>query len=86
MKKKSGILSFRVNDILTSILSALHPFLASPNDVLKRRKRYFFSVSSDVMKGTKRYLFCSWKRCSQTREKSWQLEVMFSKAGIMYLY
>ena len=75
LKKKSGIFSFRVNDILTSILSALHPFLTLPNDVLKRKRGTFFSVSSDLMKGTKRYLFCSWKRCSQKREKGTFLAV-----------
>ena len=86
MKKKSGIFIFRVNDILTSILSALHPFL-SPDDELKRERgsRIFLSLSSDVVKGTKRYLFCSWKRCSQKREKPWQLEVMFSKVRKRYL-
>ena len=68
-KKKSGIFSFRVNDILTSILSALHPFLTLPNDVLNRKKGTFFSVPTDLMKGTKRYLFCSWKRYCQKREK-----------------
>ena len=31
LKKKSGIFSFRVNDILTSILSTLHLFLTLPN-------------------------------------------------------
>ena len=75
MKKKSGIFSFRVNDILTSILSALHPFLTLRNNVLKRKRGTFFSVSSDLMKGTKRYLFCSWKRCSQKREKGTFLAV-----------
>ena len=73
--KKSGIFSFRVNDILTSILSALYPFLTLPNDVLQRKRGTFFSVSSDLMKGTKRYLFCSWKRCSQKREKGTFLAV-----------
>ena len=86
LKKKSGIFSFRVNDILTSILSALHPFLTLRNDVLKRKRGTYFSVSSDLMKGTKRYLFCSWKRCSQKRGKSWQLEVMFLKVRKRYLY
>ena len=38
LKKKSGILSFRVNDILMSILSALHPFLTLPDDVLNRKR------------------------------------------------
>ena len=67
LKKKSGIFSFRVNDILTSILSALHPFLTLPNDELKRARgsRTVLSLSSDLMKGAKRYLFSSWKRCSQ---------------------
>ena len=68
-KKNSGIFSFRVNDILTSILSALHPFLTLPNDDLKRERGTFLSLSGDLTKGTKRYLFCSWKRCSQKREK-----------------
>ena len=81
----SGIFSFLVNDILTSILSALYPFLTLPNDVLQSKRGTFFSVSSDLMKGTKRYLFLqleaifskarkrylfdSWKWCSQKREK-----------------
>ena len=34
MKKKSSIFSFQVIDILTSILSALHPFPTLPNDDL----------------------------------------------------
>ena len=69
-KKKSGIFSFRVNDTLTSILSALHPFLTLPNDDLKREggSRTFLSLSSDLIKGAKRYLFSSWKRCSQKRQ------------------
>ena len=75
LKKKSGIFNFRVNDILTSILSALHPFLTLRNDVLKRKRGTYFSVSSDLMKGTKRYLFCSWKWCSQKREKGTCLAV-----------
>ena len=53
MKKKSGIFSFRVNDILTSKLSPLHPFLTLPNDDLKRERGIFLSLSSDLTKGTK---------------------------------
>ena len=69
LKKKSGIFSFRVNDILTSILSALHPFLTLPNDLKRARgSRTVLSLSSDLMKGAKRYLFSSWKRCSQKRQ------------------
>ena len=45
-----------MNDILnlTLILSALHPFFKLPNDVLKRKRGTFSSVSSDLMaqKGT----------------------------------
>ena len=45
-----------MNDILNStlILSALHPFFKLPNDVLKRKRGTFSSVSSDLMaqKGT----------------------------------
>ena len=55
LKKKSGIFSFRVNDILTSILSALHSFLTLPNDVLKRKKGTFFwfqAISFKAQKGT----------------------------------
>ena len=83
----SGIFSFRVNDILTSILSALHPFLTFPNDLLKHKrgiffrfqaiswkaqKGTFFAVGSDVLKSAKKVPF-------------WQLEVMFSKARKRYL-
>ena len=59
MKKKSGIFSFRVNDILTSILSSLHPFLTLPNDDLKREggSRTFLSLSSDLMKAQKGTFF-----------------------------
>ena len=42
LKKKSSVFSARVNDIMTSILSALHPFLTLPNDVLKRKRGTFF--------------------------------------------
>ena len=59
LKKKSGIFSFRVNDILTSILSALHPFLTLPNDDLKREggSRTFLSLSSDLMEAQKGTFF-----------------------------
>ena len=88
MKKKSGIFSFRVNDILTSILSALHLFLTLPNDVLKRKRGTFLSLSSYLMKGAKRYLFSSWKRCSQKRQNGTflQLEVMLLKVRKRYLF
>ena len=42
LKKKVGIFSFRVNDILTSTLSNLYSFLALPNHVVKREKGTFF--------------------------------------------
>ena len=76
-KKKSGIFSYRVNDTLTSILSALHPFLTLPNVDLKRERGSptFLSLSSDLMKGAKRYLFSSWKRCSQKRPNGTFFEV-----------
>ena len=41
-KKKVGIFRFWVNDILTSILSALHSFLTFPNNFIKREKGTFF--------------------------------------------
>ena len=31
-----------MNDIMASIMSALHPFLTLPNDVLKRKRGTFF--------------------------------------------
>ena len=76
-KKTSGIFIFRVNHILTSILSALHPFLTLPNDDLKREgsSRIFLSLSSDLIKGAKRYLCCSWKWCSQKRQNGTFLAV-----------
>ena len=41
-KKKVGIFRIWVNDILTSILSALHSFLTFPNNFIKREKGAFF--------------------------------------------
>ena len=46
-----------MNDILTSILSTLHPFLTLPKDDLKRERGTFLSLSSDLMKGTKSTFF-----------------------------
>ena len=90
MKKKSGIFSFRVNDILTSILSALHPFLTLPNDDLKRARgsRTILSLSSDLMKGTKRYLFPVGSDVlkSAKMEPFLQLEVMLLKVRKKYLF
>ena len=43
-----------MNDILTSILFALHPFLTLPNDVLKRKRGTFFVVGSGVLKSAKK--------------------------------
>ena len=53
LKKKTGIFSFRVNDILTSILSTLHPFLTLPNDVLKRKRITFFGFKKSHERGKK---------------------------------
>ena len=64
-----------MNDILTSILSAVYPFLTLPNDDLNRERGTFLSLSSDLMIGAKRYFFCSWKRCSQKRENGTFLAV-----------
>ena len=58
MKKKSGIFSFQVIDILKSILSALHPFLTLPNDDLLSLKEVpvffyrFQAISLKAQKGT----------------------------------
>ena len=68
-KIKSGIFSFRVNDILTSILSALHPFLTLPNDDLKCEKGTFFVAFKRSHERR------NWKRCSPNREKSTFLAV-----------
>ena len=73
MKKKSGIFSFRLNDILTSILYAFHPFLTLPNDVLKRKRGTYF---------------LGFKRSHERRKKVpfLQLEVMLLKVREKYLY
>ena len=59
-----------------------------PNDVLKRKRGSFLSLSSDLMKGAKRYLFSSWKRCSQKRQNGifLHLEVMLLKVRKRYLF
>ena len=85
MKKKSGIFSFRVNDILTSILSALQPFLALPNDVLKRKRGTFFFGFKRSHERHEKVPFLQLEASSQKREKPWQLEVMFSKVRKRYL-
>ena len=90
-KKKSGIFSFRVNDILMSILSTLRPFLTLPNDDLQRVRvsRTFLTISSDLIKGAKRYLFCSWKRCSQMCQNGTRLFAVGSdvvKSAKRYLF
>ena len=56
-----------MNDILTSILSALHSFLTLPDNFIKREKGTFFF---------------GFKRSHERREKLsfLQLEAMFSKA------
>ena len=83
LKKKSGIFSFRVNDILTSILSALHPFLTLPNDDLKREggSRTFLSLSSDLMEAQKGTFFPVGSDVlkSAKMEPFLQLEVMLLK-------
>ena len=72
-KKKVGIFRFWVNDILTSILSALHSFLTLPDNFIKREKGTFFF---------------GFKRSHERREKLsfLQLEAMFSKAPKWYLF
>ena len=85
LEKKGGYFKLSGENILTSILSAFHPFLTLPNKTLKREKGTFFSVWSDFFKSAKkvpfcglgtflskeqkRYLFCGWKRCSHKCEK-----------------
>ena len=90
LKKKSGIFSFGVNDILTSILSALHPFLTLPNDDLKRERgsRTVLSLSSDLMEGAKRYLFAVGRDVlkSAKMEPFLLLEVMLLKVRKRYFF
>ena len=61
-------------NILTSILSAFHPFLTLPNGDLNLERGTFLSLSSDLTKGTKRYLAVL------------QLEAMLSNARKRYLF
>ena len=44
LEKKGGYFKLSGENILTSILSAFHPFLTLPNETLKREKGTFFSV------------------------------------------
>ena len=90
MKKKSGIFIFWVNDILTSILSALHPFLTLPNDDLKheRGSRIFWcfqGISLKVQKGT---FFAVGNDVLKSVKMVpfLQLEVMFLKVQKRYLF
>ena len=85
LEKKGGFFKLSDENILTSILSAFHPFLTLPNKTLKRekgtffqfeaisskaRKRYLFcGLETFLSKEQKRYLFCGWKRCSHKCEK-----------------
>ena len=76
-----------MNHSLTSILSALHPFLTLPNDdlevpvsfchfqeiSLKAQKGTFFAVGSDVLKSVKMVPFL-------------KLEVMLLKVRKRYLF
>ena len=39
-----------MNDILTSILSALHSFLTFPNNFIKREKDFFERILGDPVK------------------------------------
>ena len=88
MKKKSGIFSFRVNDILTSILSTLHLFLTLPNDVLKHKRGTFLSLSSYLMKGAIGYLFPVGSDVLKSAKMVLflQLEVMLLKVRKRYLF
>ena len=44
LEKKGGYFKLSGENILTSILSAFHPFLTLPNKTLKREEGTFFSV------------------------------------------
>ena len=57
LEKKGGYFKLSGENILTSILSAFHPFLTLPNKTLKREKGTFFSVWSDLFKRAKKVPF-----------------------------
>ena len=90
-KKKSSIFSFRVNDTLTSILSALHPFLTLPNDDLKRERVSrvsvcpFQAISLKAQKGTF-FAVGSEVLKSVKMVPVLQLEVMLLKVRKRYLF
>ena len=51
LEKKGGYFKLSGENILTSILSAFHPFLTLPNDDLKRERGTFLSLSRDLCLG-----------------------------------
>ena len=79
-----------MNDILTSILSALHPFLTLPNDDLKREggSRTFLSLSSDLMEAQKGTFFPVGSDVLKSAKMVLflQLEVMLLKVRKRYLF
>ena len=91
MKKKSSIFSFQVIDILTSILSALHPFPTLPNDDLLSLKEVpvsfcrFQAISLKAQKGTF-FAVGSDVLKSVKMVPFLQLEVMLLKVRKRYLF
>ena len=57
LEKKGGYFKLSGENILTSILSAFHPFLTLPNKTLKREEGTFFTVWSDLFKSAKKVPF-----------------------------
>ena len=69
LEKKGGYFKLSGENILTSILSAFHPFLTLLNKTLKREKGTFFQFEAISSKARKRYLFCGYKQSHQKLEK-----------------
>jgi len=56
LAKKGGYFKLSGENILTSVLSAFHPFLTLPNITLKREKGSFHRLEAISSKALKRYL------------------------------
>ena len=58
LEKKGGYFKLSGENILTSILTAFHPFLTLPNKTLKREKgTFFFSLKRSLQKREKGTFF-----------------------------
>ena len=89
LEKKGGYFKLSGENILTSILTAFHPFLTLPNKTLKREKGTFFQFEAISSKARKRYLFLRFRNVPIKRAKEvpfLRLEAMFSKKNKVFFF